>query len=145
MLQNTAMMALGYFIFMRSTVPYQNSSREMTWNHPQNNVVGAMPKSQFTGKAGETIELSGDLYPEITGGNLSLFAFEMMAEQGTPYPLIAGATFMLQGWFVITKISRQDTLFFADGTPRKISFTVSLQRVDDSILSNIVDAVESFL
>lgn len=145
MLQNTAMIALGYFIFMRSTVPYQNSSREMTWNHPQNNVVGAMPKSQFTGKAGETIELSGDLYPEITGGNLSLFALEMMAEQGTPYPLIAGATFMLQGWFVITKISRQDTLFFADGTPRKISFTVSLQRVDDSILSNIVDAVESFL
>jgi len=50
MLQRTAMMALGYFVFMRSTLPYQSTSREMSWKHPQNSVVGAMPRSQFTGK-----------------------------------------------------------------------------------------------
>lgn len=145
MLQQTAMMALGYFVFMRSTLPYQNTSREMSWKHPQNNVVGAMPKSQFTGKESETMEISGDLYPELTGGKMSLLALEMMAEAGAPYPLISGADFMIQGWFVITQIRREETVFFADGTPRKISFTLSLQRVDDSILGSLIDAVESFI
>ena len=145
MLQQTAMMALGYFVFMRSTLPYQSTSREMSWKHPQNNVVGAMPRSQFTGKESETMEISGDLYPELTGGKLSLLALEMMAEAGVPYPLISGADFMIQGWFVITNIRREETAFFPDGTPRKISFTLSLQRVDDSILGSLIDSVESFL
>ncbi|STY61531.1 Phage protein U [Mannheimia haemolytica] len=67
MLQQFAMMSLGYFVFMRSTIPYQDTSREMNWSHVQNDVVGAMPKSQFTGKAGETMEISAELRPEITG------------------------------------------------------------------------------
>lgn len=145
MLQRTAMMALGYFVFMRATLPYQNTSREMSWKHTQNNVVGAMPRSQFTGKESETMEISGDLYPELTGGKLSLLALEMMAEEGVPYPLISGSDFMLQGWFVITSIRREETVFFPDGTPRKISFTLSLKRVDDSILSSLIDSVDSFL
>lgn len=145
MLQQSAMMALGYFVFMRSTIPYQNTSRDMQWRHPTNAVVGAMPKSQFTGKEGETMEISGELYPEITGGKLSLLALEMMAEEGAAYPLISGADFMLQGWFVITQIRREETVFFSDGTPREISFTLSLQRVDDSILGSLMDSVEGFL
>lgn len=145
MLQRTAMMALGYFVFMRATLPYQNTSREMSWKHPQNSVVGAMPRTQFTGKESETMEISGDLYPEITGGKLSLLALEMMAEEGVPYPLISGADFMIQGWFVITNIRREETVFFPDGTPRKMSFTLSLQRVDDSILGSLIDSVDSFL
>ena len=145
MLQRTAMMALGYFVFMRATLPYQTPAREMSGKHPQNSVVGAMPRTQFTGKESETMEISGDLYPELTGGKLSLLALEMMAEKGVPYPLISGADFMIQGWFVITQIRREETVFFPDGTPRKISFTLSLQRVDDSILGSLIDSVETFL
>ena len=68
-----------------------------------------------------------------------------MAEEGAAYPLISGADFMLQGWFVITQIRREETVFFSDGTPREISFTLSLQRVDDSILGSLMDSVEGFL
>ncbi|AJE08843.1 phage tail protein [Mannheimia haemolytica] len=145
MLQQFAMMSLGYFVFMRSTIPYQDTSREMNWSHVQNDVVGAMPKNQFTGKAGETFEISGELRPEITGGKLSILALEMMAEQGTAYPLISGSDFMILGWFVIERISVQETTFFADGTPRAISFSMSLKRVDDSLLANIIDEVAGFI
>lgn len=145
MFQQFAMMSLGYFVFMRSTIPYQDTSREVSWSHVQNDVVGAMPKSQFTGKTGETIEISGELRPEITGGKLSILALEMMAEQGNAYPLISGSTFMVLGWFVIEKISVQENTFFADGTPRAISFSMSLKRVDDSLLNNIDDDVTGFI
>lgn len=117
----------------------------MNWSHVQNDVVGAMPKSQFTGKAGETMEISAELRPEITGGKMSILALEMMAEQGSAYPLISGSTFMVLGWFVIDRISEQETTFFADGTPRAISFSMSLKRVDDSLLANIIDEVAGFI
>ncbi|QTM01908.1 phage tail protein [Mannheimia sp. ZY171111] len=145
MFQQFAMMSLGYFVFMRSTIPYQDTSREVSWSHVQNDVVGAMPKSQFTGKAGETVEISGELRPEITGGKSSILALEVMAEQGNAYPLISGSTFMVLGWFVIEQISVQETTFFADGTARAISFSMSLKRVDDSLLNNIVDDVTGFI
>ncbi|HDL5761502.1 TPA: phage tail protein [Mannheimia haemolytica] len=145
MLQQFAMMSLGYFVFMRLTIPYQDTSREMNWSHVQNDVVGAMPKSQFTGKAGETMEISAELRPEITGGKMSILALEMMAEQGSAYPLISGSTFMVLGWFVIDRISEQETTFFADCTPRAISFSMSLKRVDDSLLANIIDEVAGFI
>ncbi|HDL3866532.1 oxidoreductase [Mannheimia haemolytica] len=145
MLQQFAMMSLGYFVFMRLTIPYQDTSREMNWSHVQNDVVEAMPKSQFTGKAGETMEISAELRPEITGGKMSILALEMMAEQGSAYPLISGSTFMVLGWFVIDRISEQETTFFADGTPRAISFSMSLKRVDDSLLANIIDEVAGFI
>lgn len=145
MFQQFAMMSLGYFVFMRSTIPYQDISREVSWSHVQNEVVGAMPKSQFTGKAGETVEISGELRPEITGGKSSILALEVMAEQGNAYPLISGSTFMVLGWFVIEQISVQETTFFADGTARAISFSMSLKRVDDSLLNNIVDDVTGFI
>lgn len=145
MLQQTAMMALGYFVFMHSTTPYQKTSRKLNWSHAENTVVGAMPKTQFTGKASETMSISGTLYPEITGGPLSLTALELMAEQGAPYPLISGSTFLVLGWFVIESISIDSEAFFGDGTPRKIDFTLELTRTDDSILSDIVDEVLSYI
>lgn len=145
MIQNLAMAALGYFVFMRSTVPYQSMTRDLSWSHPTNDVVGSLPKTQFTGKAGETLELSGELRPEVSGGKMSLLALEMMAETGEAYPLIDGATFLVLGWFKITKIHVTSTVFFGDGTPRAISFSMGLQRVDDSILTSLSDDIASFI
>lgn len=145
MIQNLAMAALGYFVFMRSTVPYQSIDRDLSWSHPTNDVVGSLPKTQFTGKAGETLEISGELRPEVSGGKMSLLALEMMAETGKPYPLIDGATFLVLGWFKITKLRMTSTVFLGDGTPRAISFSIGLQRVDDSILTTISDEIASFI
>ncbi len=76
---------------------------------------------------------------------MSIKQLELMAEKGKPYPLIEGATFMIVGWFVIESISHSGSFFFGDGKARKIEFSMNLKRVDDSILSNVIDDVLDFV
>ena len=124
MLQNFAMAILGMFVFTRATIPFQTLTRESNWRHPTNSVVGAMPKSQFVGKEGEKITISGRLMPEITGGRFSIKALELMADSGGSYPFIDGATLEIVGFFVIESITEDRTEFFGDGAPRAIDFNV---------------------
>lgn len=141
MLQNTALAALGVFVFTRQTVPFQSLDRQSSWRHPTNSVVGQMPKTQFTGKDSETVTISGRLMPEITGGTLSLAMLELMAESGAAFPLIEGANFMLMGFFVIESIQETRTELFGDGTPRAIDFTLNLKRTDDPLLIELAQNI----
>lgn len=141
MFQNSALATLGVFVFTRQTIPFQSLDRTSSWRHPTNSVVGAMPKTQFTGKDSETITISGRLAPEITGGKLSLAMLELMAESGAAFPLIEGANFMLMGFFVIESIQETRTEFFGDGTPRLIDFTLNLKRTDDPMLIEIAESI----
>lgn len=126
------MLALGMFVFMRQTLPYQNMQRSADYRWPSNSRVGKRDAFQFLGPGEDKITLSGDLYPELTGGRLSLLSLYTMAEEGRAWPLIAG-TGTIYGMFVVTNVSETGTVFFADGTPRKISFSLSLTRADDSL------------
>lgn len=139
MLQSFAMAALGLFVFTRQTIPYQTYDRTANWRHPTNAIIGKMPKTQFIGKESETITISGRLIPEITGGRLSLELLDLMADSGAAWPLIDGATFMPQGFFVIESIQRTNSEFFADGAPRAIDFTLNLKRTDDPLLIELAD------
>lgn len=126
------MMALGLFIFMRQTIPYQNFEHQIGWRHPSNSRVGLRPATQFLGQDDETIGLSGVLLPELTGGTLSLEALRLMADTGLAWPLIEGTGF-IYGMFVITGLSKTRAEFFKDGAARRIEFTISLKRVDDNL------------
>lgn len=128
--QVSMMMALGLFVFGLHTVPYQQLQRQLQWRHPSNSRVGARPARQFAGRGDEIITLSGVLYPELTGGKISLAALEAMADEGLAWPLIEG-TGLLYGLFVIEEQATTHTAFFPDGAPRKIEFTLKLARVDD--------------
>ncbi|OOF47013.1 oxidoreductase [Rodentibacter trehalosifermentans] len=141
MFQNSALAALGVFVFTRQTVPFQSLDRQSSWRHPTNSVVGQMPKTQFTGKDSETVIISGRLIPEITGGTLSLAMLELMAESGAAFPLIEGANFMLMGFFVIESIQETRTELFGDGTARAIDFTLNLKRTDDPLLIELAQNV----
>ena len=57
-------------------------------------------------------------------------AIRLMADQGRAWPLLDG-TGTIYGMYVINNISETGSLFFADGTARKIDFT--LTRVDESL------------
>lgn len=129
--QVSMMMALGLFVFGLHTVPYQQLQRQLTWRHPSNSRVGARPTRQFIGRGDEFITLSGVLYPEITGGKISLAALEAMADTGKAWPLIEG-TGLLYGLYVIEEQATTHSEFFPDGAPRKIEFTLKLARTDDS-------------
>ncbi len=102
----------------------------------------------------DMLTLSGVLMPEITGGRLSLLALEQMAEQGKAWPLIEGSG-TIYGMYVIEGLNQTKTEFFRDGMPRRIEFTLSLKRVDESLsdmfgdlsaqLNNLQDTATSAL
>ncbi len=145
MLQNYAMAVLGMFVFTQKTIPFQTLDRESNWRHPTNSVVGGMPKTQFTGKDGEKITISGRLMPEITGGRFSIKMLELMADSGGSFPLIDGATFELVGFFVIESLSETRSEMFGDGAPRAIDFTLNLKRTDDPMLIAVAEKVMSLI
>ncbi|VWD07592.1 P2 GpU family protein [Burkholderia aenigmatica] len=136
------MMALGLFVFSLSTLPYQELKRRRGWRYASNNRVGKKPARQYVGEDDETVTLSGVLLPELTGGNLSLAVIEAMASQHTSWPLIEG-TGHIYGMFTIDNIDTTRTLFFDDGTARRIEFSMTLTRCDDlSILGIVSDVVK---
>lgn len=128
--QTSVMMALGLFVFGLHTVPYQQLQRKRTWRHPSTSRVGRRPARQFTGPGDDAVTLSGVLYPELTGGRVSLNLLTAMADTGKAWPLIQGdGTFF--GHFIIESSDETSSYFFTDGTARKIEFSLSLTRVDD--------------
>ena len=92
--------------------------------------VNGTPTSFGVGE--ENMTLAGVLYPELTGGKLTMTTLRLMAEDGRAWPLLDG-TGMIYGMYVISGVSETGSIFFADGTPRKIDFTLSLTRVDESL------------
>ena len=138
MFQQSAMMIFGLFVFTQQTIPYQELSRQLNWRHPTNSVIGRLPKTQFTGKESETITINGVLMPSLTGGRMSLGMLELMAEMGKSYPLIGG-NFEFFGFFVIESFSENRTFLFADGAARRIEFSMTLKRTNDSMLLEYTD------
>ncbi|OZU14092.1 phage tail protein [Salmonella enterica subsp. enterica serovar Altendorf] len=126
------MATLGLFVFVLQTAPYQQMQQEVSWRHVTNSRVGQRPATQFLGVDEETITLSGELYPELTGGTLSLMTLQWMADTGKAWPLIEGTGF-IYGMFVITSLSRTRTFFSPNGHASKIKFTLTLKRVDSNL------------
>ncbi|MNS54038.1 Phage P2 GpU [compost metagenome] len=126
------MMTLGWFVFGLRTFAPQSQQDSRSWRHPSNARIGTAPAYQFTGRDDETSTLSGALYPEITGGPVSLDLLHSMADTGEAFPLLRGDGVM-RGYFVIEGTSVTRSEFFRDGAARKIEFTLKLKRVDDEI------------
>uniref|UniRef100_UPI000C03CF18 phage tail protein n=2 Tax=Xenorhabdus cabanillasii TaxID=351673 RepID=UPI000C03CF18 len=126
------MAALGLFVFMLKTTPYQSLQHQQSWRYGFNNRIDARPAFQFIGPNNDTITLSGSLYPEITGGRLSLLTLQLMADSGKAWSFLDGHG-MIYGMFVIESLDQTKTEFFADGAARKIDFTVTLKRVDENL------------
>lgn len=124
------MMALGMFVFSLSTAAYQELQRQTDWRHASNNRIGAAPARQFLGRGDDAITLPGVILPELAGSALSLDALRLMANTGKAWPMVEG-TGRIYGLWVIESLSETKTLFFRDGTPRRIEFNLSLKRTDD--------------
>ncbi|MEJ4043903.1 phage tail protein [Erwinia sp. SLM-02] len=123
------MMVYGMFVFTLRTVPYQALQHSQAWRHVKNDRVNASAGWQYIGPGDDTVTLQGVLYPEITGGNLSLAALNSIGFAGRPWPLIEG-TGRIYGMYVMTALERGKSEFDRYGNPKKIEFTLSLSRVD---------------
>lgn len=124
------MLSLGMFVFSLSTLAYQELQRQTNWRHASNSRVGAAPALQFVGRGDDTITLPGIILPELAGSTLSLDALRLMANTGKAWPMVEGSG-RIYGLWVIDSLSETKTLFFRDGTPRRIEFTLTLKRTDD--------------
>lgn len=125
-----SMMSLGMFVFEVKSLPYQQLQRSTQWRHASQNRVGQRPAYQYLGAGEDRITLSGTLLPELTGGRVTLDDVRIMADEGKAWPLIEGSG-RVYGFWSITGIEETSTVFFRDGVPRKIEFTISLVRVDE--------------
>jgi phage protein U len=124
------MLALGMFVFSLSTAAYQELQRQTEWRHASNNRIGAPPARQFVGRGDDAITLPGIILPELAGTALSLDALRLMANTGKAWPMVEGSG-RIYGLWIIESLSETKTIFFRDGTPRRIEFTLSLKRIDD--------------
>ena len=141
------MMALGLYVFSLSTTAYQQLQRQTAWRHPSTSRVGALPARQFVGKGDDTITLSGLILPEISGQRASLDALRLMADSGKAWPLVEGNG-RIYGLWIIENLQETNTLFFRDGAPRRIEFSITLQRVDDSqieLLGSLLSTIGNIL
>lgn len=130
----TMMLVLGMFVFERRTLPFQTLKRSSSYSYAKNSRVGIRDSYQFVGEGEESITVGGTLYPELTGGTLSCAMLRQMAGLGYPWPLLDGSG-MIYGLYVITNVEENGSEYFPDGTPRKIDFTLKLERFDASLLS----------
>lgn len=126
------MLTLGLFVFQRQTVPYQLLQQNLDYRWPSNRRVGLRPAYQFLGLGEEKITLSGVLLPEITGGVLSLLILKTMAAQGKAWPLLGGDG-TIYGMYVVASLTQTHSVFFSDGRARRIEFSMTLHRVDESL------------
>lgn len=124
------MMTLGTFAFGMDTAPYQQLQRSMTWRYGASERVGARAARQYLGPGEDTVRISGVLAPEITGDPASLDVLREMAADGEPLPLVDGRG-RVYGAYTITAIEETSAYLFADGTPRRIEFAITLERDED--------------
>ncbi|MCC7005176.1 MAG: phage tail protein [Ottowia sp.] len=124
------MMAFGMFVFSLSTVAYQGLQQQIGWRHPATSRIGQRPARQYLGHDDETITLNGVLLPELSGGEKSLTALRLLGDQGKAWPLIEG-TGKLYGLYVLESLDMTRSVFFNDGSARRIEFSMTLKRVDD--------------
>lgn len=126
------MMVFGLFVFELWTLPYQQLQLSRHWRNVKNDRVGRSAKWQYVGAGENQLTLGGLLYPEITGGNLSLGAVSTMAYTGLAWPLIDGVG-SIYGMYVITGLQETHQELDRYDKAKKIEFTLSLQRVDEDI------------
>ncbi|WP_038343014.1 phage tail protein [Acinetobacter sp. A47] len=139
------MMILGMFVFSIPTATYQSLQRSTTWNHASNSRFGTMPAYQFTGKGDDVFTLDGSIVPEF-GSQMSLTALRVMGDTGKAYPLIAG-TGKIYGLCVIEAVEETQTIFYKDGLPKKVEFSLKLLKTQSAgvtvgdVIGNIIGRV----
>lgn len=96
-----AMLALGDYRFSLDTSAYQQFERQATYNWPEQARLGNAPALQFTGRGGETIHLSGIIYPFFKGGLSQVQSMRAMAGKGKALQLVSGVGDNLGRWVIV--------------------------------------------
>ncbi|MDF7673553.1 phage tail protein [Acetobacteraceae bacterium ESL0709] len=121
------LLSLGDVQFSLNTATFRqlNHNSEAVW--AQTGCIGSTDRLHYTGPGDETLTLPGELYPQWRGSARLLDTLRLMMRSGEVYCLLSASGDIL-GVYVIQSVSQESSLFKSDGTPRKISFTLTLRR-----------------
>ncbi|NVK42099.1 MAG: phage tail protein [Oceanospirillaceae bacterium] len=121
------MYMLGPFMFSRDTAAPQSITRTNNYEWAKQPRLGRESASQFTGIGDDTIELEGVIYPHYKGGTEQITLMRLMAQEGKPLMFVSGNGFVY-GEYCIVDIEEKGTYLAANGDPRKVEFTLTLER-----------------
>ena len=124
----TYMARLGQFQFSINTAAFQQLQRRSSYEWQAKKRIGRKPAQQHTGNGADEITLSGEIYPHYRGGLGQVGRMREQASRGEPLPLVYAFEQFGQycGRWCITGIDETRTVFFDNGMPRKIEFSLSL-------------------
>ncbi|MBN4078882.1 phage tail protein [Gammaproteobacteria bacterium AH-315-C21] len=125
------MLALGTYNFSIDSAAYESFRRDTQFKWASSERVGQRPAQQAIGPGIETITLPGVIYTHYLGGLGQLNAMRAEAGKLEPFQLCDGRGFIYGPW-CITRVTETQTVFFNDGIPRKIEFSLSLVHYGDS-------------
>lgn len=124
------MMSWGFFVFEMATLPFQELQRRTSWRHGSTSRILARPASQFLGPDDDSLQVSGTVYPDLTGDPGGLDTLRDMGGQGDAWPLVSGDGYV-HGAFKLDSVQEGRRLFYPNGAPREIDFTATFFRVDE--------------
>lgn len=119
------MLRLGEFKFGISTAAYQSLTQAWEFAWQENARIGINPSLQFTGYS-RSITIAGVMYPGQFGSRRHIEQMAEIAGTGKPQLLVA-STGAPMGYWAITKLDSSGSVFFGNGEPRKIEFSVGLK------------------
>lgn len=119
------MMALGPFRFGLRTAAYQTAGRNETWEWEEQQRLGRPPALQYLGPGTARVKLDGTIYPHFAGGLGQVGRMRGLAGTGRPHMLIDGRG-KVWGRYCILTVDEKLTVFFEDGSPRRIDFDLDL-------------------
>lgn len=126
MTSSQQMMKLGDYKFSLNTACYQtlSNSRKFRWQPiARINQLSAM---QYLGADNPAITLTGTFFPQLMGSASSIDAMIKEASRGKPLLLVDGLG-VVHGYWVITSLDDQQSVFTSRGTAKKITFTLGLR------------------
>ena len=136
------MMTLGPIVFSVETSAYEQLQRNTQYQwasqgrlgHPFFKHLGiGGPAYQYVGPGEESINLNGTLFPQYKGAPGHISLMRLSAGLGVALPLIDGNGFIYGRW-LIESIQETKSVFFSDGNPRKIDFSLSLKRYNEDLM-----------
>ena len=144
MLGVNMMMILGAYRFCIGNAAYQTLARRTDYNWAEQKRILGEPAMQFIGIGSDTIKLDGAIYPQFKGGLRQITLMRAQAGLGIPLMLISGNGSAFGRWCIMD-ISETQTVFMADGTARKITFTMTLQKYGEDALPGALGVIQKLV
>ncbi len=126
------MLALGPYRFAVSTAAYESLRRTSEYRWPAQERLGRAPARQFVGPGADSVTLSGVIYPHYAGGLSQIGKLRELAGRGVPLSLVDGRG-MVWGRWCIERIEEGRTVFFANGDPQRVEFTMQLSAYGEEV------------